>query len=175
VLMSALILFIFSLWITRFIGKEFKPGEDQSQFIIRMEAPIDYSVEQVEKYFRPAEKMVRDIPEIKSVFYVQGYQGYANRGIMIVGLIPKADREKSQEYIKKIGHLPAGFAAPQKRLAILARHGGGDGRARARHDFGLGEAGFHGGLFVAFRVLASTSPHFPKDSRGSRDFSSIPI
>ncbi|HNQ66480.1 MAG TPA: efflux RND transporter permease subunit, partial [Smithella sp.] len=102
-LFATLMVFMFSIFIMIFgLGKEFLPPEDQGNFIIRLEAPIDYSVEQVEKYFRPAEKMVRDIPEIKSVFYVQGYQGYANRGIMIVGLIPKADREKSQEDIKKI-------------------------------------------------------------------------
>ncbi len=102
-LFATLMVFMFSIFIMIFgLGKEFLPPEDQGNFIIRLEAPIDYSVEQVEKYFRPAEKMVRDIPEIKSGFYVQGYQGYANRGIMIVGLIPKADREKSQEDIKKI-------------------------------------------------------------------------
>jgi len=102
-LFATLLVFIFSILIMMFgLGKEFLPPEDQGNFIVRLEAPIDYSVEQVEKYFTPAEKMVRDIPEIKSVFYVQGYQGYSNRGIMIVGLVPKADREKSQEDIKKI-------------------------------------------------------------------------
>ncbi|HNZ11944.1 MAG TPA: efflux RND transporter permease subunit [Smithellaceae bacterium] len=102
-LFATLLVFIFSILIMIFgLGKEFLPPEDQGNFIVRLEAPIDYSVEQVEKYFTPAEKMVRDIPEIKSVFYVQGYQGYSNRGIMIVGLVPKADREKSQEDIKKI-------------------------------------------------------------------------
>ncbi len=102
-LLATLLVFIFSILIMIFgLGKEFLPPEDQGNFIVRLEAPIDYSVEQVERYFTPAEKMVRDIPEIQSVFYIQGYQGYSNRGIMIVGLIPKADREKSQEDIKKI-------------------------------------------------------------------------
>jgi len=100
---GAFIIFVLSILIAWLgLGKEFLPPEDQGNFIVRLEAPIDYSVEQVERYFSPAEKMVRDIPEIKSVFYIQGYQGYTNRGLMIVGLIPKAEREKSQEDIKKI-------------------------------------------------------------------------
>lgn len=105
-LAGAIIIFALSILIARFgLGKEFLPPEDQGNFIIRLEAPIDYSVEQVERYFMPAEKMVRDIPEIKSVFYVQGYQGYSNKGLMIVGLKPKTEREKSQEDIKKIVRL----------------------------------------------------------------------
>jgi HAE1 family hydrophobic/amphiphilic exporter-1 len=105
-LLVTVVVFVSSLLIAWLgLGKEFLPPEDQGNFIVRLEAPIDYSVEQVEKYFAPAEKMVRDIPEIKSVFYIQGFQGYANKGLMIVGLIPKADREKSQEDIKKIVRL----------------------------------------------------------------------
>jgi HAE1 family hydrophobic/amphiphilic exporter-1 len=101
-LAGAIIIFALSILIARFgLGKEFLPPEDQGNFIVRLEAPIDYSVDQVEQYFISPEKMIREIPEVKSVFYVQGYQGYSNKGIMIVGLKPKAVREKSQEDIKK--------------------------------------------------------------------------
>lgn len=105
-LAGAIIIFVLSILIARFgLGKEFLPPEDQGNFIVRLEAPIDYSVDQVEQYFISPEKKIREIPEIKSVFYVQGYQGYSNKGIMIVGLKPKAEREKSQEDIKKIVRL----------------------------------------------------------------------
>ena len=56
------------------LGKEFVPPEDQGNFIVRMEAPIDYSVDQVEKYFGDTETMMQEIPGVKSVFYVQGYR-----------------------------------------------------------------------------------------------------
>ena len=101
-LVAALIIFILSLGLTAFIGKEFTPPEDQGVFLVRMEAPIDYSVDQVEKYFGKTEAMMQEIPEVKSVFYVQGYGGYANRALMMVNLKPKAERKKSQEDIKKI-------------------------------------------------------------------------
>ncbi|MEW6162240.1 MAG: efflux RND transporter permease subunit [Nitrospirota bacterium] len=42
-------IFIFSLFMTGFLGKEFIPPEDQSRFIVRLEAPIDYSVDEVDR------------------------------------------------------------------------------------------------------------------------------
>ncbi|PKN68844.1 MAG: AcrB/AcrD/AcrF family protein [Deltaproteobacteria bacterium HGW-Deltaproteobacteria-12] len=105
VLVGALIIFVLSLGLTAFIGKEFVPPEDQGIFMIRMEAPIDYSVDQIEKYLGKTEAMMQEIPEIKSVFYVQGYGGYANRALMLLNLKPKAQRKKSQEDIKKIARI----------------------------------------------------------------------
>jgi len=102
VLMAALIIFLLSLGLTAFIGKEFNPPEDQGVFMIRMEAPIDYSVEQIEQYFGKTEAMMQEIPEIKSVYYVQGYGGYPNRALMMLNLKPKAERKKSQEDLKKL-------------------------------------------------------------------------
>ncbi|HRY37484.1 MAG TPA: efflux RND transporter permease subunit [Smithellaceae bacterium] len=101
VLFAALIIFILSLGLTAFIGKEFTPSEDQGVFLIRMEAPIDYSIDQIEQYFGKTEAMVQEIPGVKSVFYVQGYAGYPNKVVMMVNLIPKAERKYSQEDIKK--------------------------------------------------------------------------
>ena len=45
---------------------------------------------------------MREFPGVKSVFYVQGDQNYSNKGTLIVGLKPKAERKNSQEEIKKI-------------------------------------------------------------------------
>ncbi len=102
-LIGSLLIFVLSIMLAALgLGKEFLPPEDQGNFIVRMEAPIDYSVDQVERYFGETEKMVKEIPGVKSVFYVQGYQGSSNKGIMMVGLHPKAERKNSQEDIKKI-------------------------------------------------------------------------
>jgi hydrophobic/amphiphilic exporter-1 (mainly G- bacteria), HAE1 family len=102
VLVAALIIFILSLYLTKFIGKEFAPSEDQGVFLVRIEAPIDYSVDQIEKYFGKTEAMVQEIPGVKSVLYIQGYRGYTNKGLMMVNLVSKAERKYSQEDIKKI-------------------------------------------------------------------------
>ena len=57
---------------TKFMGKEFIPPEDQGQFIVRLEAPIDYSVDKADELFRPAEEIVREMPEVTGLYYSQG-------------------------------------------------------------------------------------------------------
>ena len=104
VLVLAVIIFVFSLYVTRFIGKEFVPAEDQSQFLVRLEAPMDYSIDQADALFRQGEEIVRSFPEVTSVFYIQGFgaggAGQINRATLNTRLRPKAQREKSQEQIK---------------------------------------------------------------------------
>ena len=115
VLILALFLFIFSLYITKFIGKEFVPAEDQSQFIVRLEAPIDYSIDTADALFKQAETIVRSMPEVNWVFYLQGFGaggvGQINKSILFTGLKRKSDRKKSQEQIKaeirkKVNQIP---------------------------------------------------------------------
>ncbi len=94
-------IFIFSLYMTKFIGKEFVPPEDQGRFIVRLQSPTDYSINEVDKMFKKAEDILRDIPEVRTVFYAQGF-GMAreiNKGSMFIGLKPKAERGKNQQQI----------------------------------------------------------------------------
>ncbi|MBI5188413.1 MAG: efflux RND transporter permease subunit [Nitrospirae bacterium] len=103
VLILSTIIFIFSIFMVRFIGKELHPPEDQSRFIVRLEAPIDYSVNEVERMFKKAEDIIRSTPEMKTVFYAQGFAGgmarEVNKGIMFIALKPKAERKRNQEQI----------------------------------------------------------------------------
>jgi hydrophobic/amphiphilic exporter-1 (mainly G- bacteria), HAE1 family len=104
VLVLALLLFLFSLYITKFIGKEFVPPEDQGQFIVRLEGPMDYSVDRIDDLFRQAEDVIRKTPEVTGVFYAQGLGrggvGEINKAFMFITLAPKAERTKSQEQLK---------------------------------------------------------------------------
>lgn len=101
VLGLALAVFIFSLFITRFLGKELVPAEDQSQFIVRLEAPIDYSVDKCDELFRQAEQEVASFPEVKSLYYAMGWGRTAqiNRAFMFVTLTDKGRRKRSQDLI----------------------------------------------------------------------------
>src|SRR3989337_3810353 len=99
VLISATLIFVLSFYLIRFIGKEFLPSEDQSRFIVRLEAPNDYSVDEIERLFKRSEEFVLSIPEVKTVFYSQGMSGETNKGSMFVGLKPKSERKKSQQEI----------------------------------------------------------------------------
>ena len=89
-LIGALLLFVGSLYLTTFIGKEFVPPEDQGQFLVRLEAPIDYSIEKADELFSPAEKILRETPEISAVYYRLGLGGAVNRAVMMTRLVPKA-------------------------------------------------------------------------------------
>jgi len=100
-LIGALVLFIGSIYMTRYLGKEFTPSEDQGQFIVRLEAPIDYSVAKADELFRPAEQIVRGMPEVRAVYSVQGIGGTVYRGLLMVSLIPKKERTKNQMELKK--------------------------------------------------------------------------
>jgi len=100
-LVGALALFAGSLYLTKYLGKEFVPPEDQGQFIVRLEAPIDYSVEKADELFRPAEEILRKMPEVRAVFYRLGIGGSINRAIMMTNLIPKSERKKTQMDLKK--------------------------------------------------------------------------
>ncbi|MBI5141361.1 MAG: efflux RND transporter permease subunit [Nitrospirae bacterium] len=102
VLIAAVLVFVGSMSITKYLGKEFVPPEDQSRFIVRLQAPVDYSVDAVDRAFRQAEDYIRSLPEVKTVFYAQGFGSSreANKGSMFIGLKPKSERSKSQEQMK---------------------------------------------------------------------------
>ncbi|HBL23325.1 MAG TPA: hypothetical protein DDZ40_04335 [Deltaproteobacteria bacterium] len=94
--------FLLGLSFMFFIGKEFTPSEDQSRFVIRLQTPIDYSVDEVDLMNRKAEEIVRKFPEVRSVLYTQGGGRTAetNKANLSINLVPKSERRKSQEEVK---------------------------------------------------------------------------
>ncbi|MBI3601214.1 MAG: efflux RND transporter permease subunit, partial [Nitrospinae bacterium] len=119
-------IFIFSLYMTKFIGKEFVPQEDQGRFIVRLQAPIDYSVAEVDRLFKRAEEIIRATPEVKNVFYAQGFGGEVNKGLMFIGLKEKSERGRIQQEImaevrKKIRNIP-GLKGTAEDISLI---GGG--------------------------------------------------
>jgi len=130
VLAGALIIFILSMYMTKFMGKEFVPPEDQSNFLVRLEAPIDYSVEKTDQLFRQAEEIVRKTPEVKTLMFALGLgpggAGQANKGIMMAGMLKKNERKRSQEEVKaeirrKINQIP-GIKGTAEDISLI---GGG--------------------------------------------------
>jgi len=128
VLVLALAVFILSILMTRFIGKEFVPQEDQSQFIVRLEAPVDYSVDSTDQLFRKAETIVKDIPEITRLYYSQGYGRFRqiNKAVFFITLSPKKERNRSQQDIqaqirKQLAQIP-GLKASAENISLI---GGG--------------------------------------------------
>jgi HAE1 family hydrophobic/amphiphilic exporter-1 len=128
VLVLAMVVFFLSLAMTRFIGKEFTPQEDQSQFLVRLEAPIDYSVDNADTMFAKAEKIVREIPEVIRMSYMLGYGRLqqVNRAVLMVTLTPKKERNRSQQDImadirRQLGKIP-GLKGTSENISLI---GGG--------------------------------------------------
>jgi HAE1 family hydrophobic/amphiphilic exporter-1 len=130
VLVMAFFIFVFSLYITKFIGKEFVPPEDQGQFIVRMEAPMDYSIDKADELFQQGETIIRSFPEANRFFYLHGFGaggvGQINKAIMFTGLKKKSERKKSQEQLKaeirqKLNQIP-GLKATAEDISLI---GGG--------------------------------------------------
>ncbi|MEW6068149.1 MAG: efflux RND transporter permease subunit [Nitrospirota bacterium] len=131
-------IFIFSLFMTRFLGKEFIPPEDQSRFVVRLEAPVDYSVDEIDRLFKEAEDYIISTPEVKTVFYAQGLVGgEVNTGIMFIRLKPKAEREKSQQQLmaevrRKLRDIP-GLQGTAEDVSLI---GGGLRRVPIQYSIG---------------------------------------
>lgn len=103
VLGLALLAFLGGLGITNFLGKEFIPPEDQGRFIIRMQVPVDYSVDEADRMFQRAEEILRKFPEVTSIYYAlgTGTTEEINKAVLFNTLKAKAERKKNQEQIKK--------------------------------------------------------------------------
>jgi HAE1 family hydrophobic/amphiphilic exporter-1 len=127
VIIAATVIFFSSMFLTVFMGKEFVPPEDQSRFLVRLKAPIDYSVDEVDRMFKKAEDIVRSTPEVITCFYAQGFtMGQVNRGLMFISLKPKSERKRTQQDImaevrKKIRNI-AGLDGSAEDVSLI---GGG--------------------------------------------------
>ena len=102
VLVVAVVAFAFGMFLTKFIGKEFVPSEDQSRFMVRLQMPIDYSVDEVARMGARAEEVLRKFPEVRSILYSQGggRTRESNKANMQINLVPKNKRKKSQNQMK---------------------------------------------------------------------------
>ena len=128
ILLGAVAVFALSLWMTRFLGKEFVPPEDQSQFIVRLEAPVDYSVDSTDRLFQKAEAIVKEVPEITRLYYSQGGGRIrqVNRAVFFITLSPKKERKRTQQEImadirKQLLQIP-GLKATAENISLI---GGG--------------------------------------------------
>ncbi|MDP2151618.1 MAG: efflux RND transporter permease subunit [Parvibaculum sp.] len=127
VIIFAIVIFAGSLFITKFLGKEFVPDEDQSRFMVRLKAPVDYSMEEADRLFHRAEEIMLKTPEVTTALYAQGLmQGQANRAVMFTSLKDMSERDRSQMEImadvrKKFKAIP-GLEGTAENISLI---GGG--------------------------------------------------
>lgn len=86
------------------VGKEFITAEDQSRFLIRVEAPLSYSIDKMDEVMQRLESKLRPIQEIQSFFSIAGLGGGgvvdSNKGIAFVTMVPKEERTRTQRDVQ---------------------------------------------------------------------------
>jgi len=80
------------------IGSEFITEADESQFLVRFEAPTGTSIQETTRGMIELEEMLLEQPEIHSLFATigGGVGGEINRGFVVALMKPRHEREASQ-------------------------------------------------------------------------------
>jgi hydrophobe/amphiphile efflux-1 (HAE1) family protein len=95
VIITSLIFFGLSLTALGPLKKELMPAQDQSTFIIRLQTPVDSSMEYTNGKFLAAEEFFRTRPEVARYFTAVGgfgRGGVVNSGILFISMKPKGQR-----------------------------------------------------------------------------------
>jgi HAE1 family hydrophobic/amphiphilic exporter-1 len=98
VVVAAALLFAGSLLLSKGIRKEFIPPQDQSVFLMRLQAPVGSSLEFTSGMISQVEEFLKVQPEVARYFAAIGgqYGGEVNTGLLFVSMKPRAERSVSQ-------------------------------------------------------------------------------
>jgi len=92
---GSLVFFAASFGTLNYINKEFMPVQDQSSFIVRMQTPVDSSMEFTDAKTREAEKFLAARPEVRRYMVAVGgfgTGGQSNLANIFVSMKPKGER-----------------------------------------------------------------------------------
>ncbi len=119
VVLIALGSFAVAMFIWQILGKELVPPEDQSQFVVAIKTPVGSSIDYTDSMLHKCENVMDGVPEIRTYFGAVGLGETtgANKGIMFTHMIPKNEREKTQQdimnYLRNMfSQIPGMFAFP---------------------------------------------------------------
>ena len=95
----AVLLFVASLSLGKFLRAEFSPNEDRAEFDVAVKAPLGASLDKTRDLMEQIRQRIAGVPEIQFTFYSigGGELGKVNEGTMYVHLTPKADRRKARQ------------------------------------------------------------------------------
>ena len=124
VILVSLVFFVLSLAALGPLKKELMPAQDQGTFLIRLQTPVDSSMEYTNGKFLVAEKFFSTRPEVARYYSAVGgfgRGGVVNSGILFINMQPKGQRgidpklgheisqqelmDISRKALKKIGDL----------------------------------------------------------------------
>jgi HAE1 family hydrophobic/amphiphilic exporter-1 len=99
VVLSAILIFVFSLYLTKYIGKEMMPPSNSGNFLVYFQAPEGSSVRVMKNYTNHLYKVVQTTPFLKSIFMATGFgpSGSRYKGMFFVAL--KNNRSLNQQQV----------------------------------------------------------------------------
>jgi HAE1 family hydrophobic/amphiphilic exporter-1 len=99
VILISVVIFVGSLFMVKFIKKEFVPPQDQSNMFIQIKTPIGTSLEVTNDVFKQAEKYALSRGEVERYYAAIGGfgGGEVNTGIMFITLKQPKDRPADPE------------------------------------------------------------------------------
>jgi HAE1 family hydrophobic/amphiphilic exporter-1 len=122
-------LFILALLLLPTIGFELMPQTDEGEVTVEAELPVGTRIERVHDALVRIEEMVRqEVPETSAIISNAGGGGFmgssGHRGNVSVRLVPRTERERSNEQIAM--HLRRALAGQLPGVIIRARPSGGN-------------------------------------------------
>jgi multidrug efflux pump len=94
VMVGAVLFFVLSLGLVRFLRSEFVPSQDMSRVLVRFQTPVGTSLDATDRVFRQIEEFVSGRPEVlKYSGAVGGFGGgEVNTGIMFITMFDPEER-----------------------------------------------------------------------------------
>lgn len=119
VLSSALVFFLATLFLGKFISKTFLPPNDIGEYGITVELPTGTSLAGTLEFSKQIEKIVRDTVGVSIVAMTVGSNtGEANKASFYVGLAPKKERKKSTTELKALMRDKLKFLSDKAIIAV---------------------------------------------------------
>lgn len=103
VLLFAMIVFIFSLVLGKYVPKTFLPPNDIGEFAVSVEKPVGTSIFETEKFMKKVEDLIRTEAAIDFVARTVGNnEGEGNKGNFLIKLVPAHKRNANTTQLKDI-------------------------------------------------------------------------
>ncbi|MGZ3772238.1 MAG: efflux RND transporter permease subunit [Pseudobdellovibrionaceae bacterium] len=121
VLVSAVGIFIASIFIIKQVPGELLPPQDQSKFLLRIKAPVGSSIDFTNEKSKEVENILSTRKEVSSFYAtVGGFGGDdVNQSMMIVLLVPPEDRKQSQTEV--MNSLREEIKQKVKKVQVIAQ------------------------------------------------------
>ncbi|NUM58696.1 MAG: efflux RND transporter permease subunit [Bdellovibrionaceae bacterium] len=103
VLVFAIFVFIFSMFLAKYVPKTFLPPNDIGEFAIIIEKPVGTSIYETESFMKTLEEKIREEKSIQLIARTVGTnEGEANKGNYFIKLVPAKERKYNTTEIKDI-------------------------------------------------------------------------